>query len=66
MFSIEVLKQLKNDTITLNQKLKEIVLLVDDQSISTEGMKDISLRIKRAFDLYRSLVNELQTSQQTN
>lgn len=60
MVSLEALKQLRDDSVRLNMNLKEITDLLDEQGQNLEGMQDISSRIKKAFELYRSLVHEMK------
>lgn len=61
MLALHTLKQLNEDAAALNEKLKEIVAQMDDQCTSLDGMRDISLRIRKVFELYRSLVNDMKT-----
>jgi len=58
LLSLQNLKQLNRDAVELNEKLKEIISELDEQSANLAGMRDISLRIHKAFELYRRLVNE--------
>lgn len=59
MISLSTLKSLKNDSIVLNKKLKEILEMTEEHNLNLDGIRDISLRIRKAFELYKSLVDEL-------
>lgn len=61
MTTLQALRQLNEDTMALNERLKAIVAQIDDNHSSLSGMRDVSLRIRKAFELYASLVSELKT-----
>lgn len=58
MLSLDVLKKLKEDSIELNRQLKEIIASVDEQSFSMDESRNITLRVRKTFELYRSLLAE--------
>lgn len=61
---IETLKELSKDTVELNKKLKNILVEIDNQNLNLAGMRDVSIRIRKSFELYKSLVNELNSKDQ--
>lgn len=60
MFELETLKRLKENSIEINKHLKDINNLIDSQISNVDGMCDITLRVKKAFSLYKTLVNEME------
>lgn len=59
MLDLQTLERLNEDSKELNTRLREINNLLDEQCTSIEGMKDVTERISKAFELYRALVEEL-------
>jgi hypothetical protein len=60
MLDIESLKKLKENSIEVNKYLQDINKQIDSYSSDIEGMTDITQRVKKAFNLYKTLVNDME------
>lgn len=60
MLDLQSLEKLNEDSKELNTMLQEINGLLDAKCCSMEGMRDVTERISKSFELYRTLVEELE------
>jgi hypothetical protein len=66
MLDLQTLERLSEDSKELNTRLREINILLDEQCGSIDGMRDVTERISKSFELYRALVEELEKEQSAN
>lgn len=57
MLELQNLKILNKEAVELNDTLKGIVSDLEEQFENLENMRGVTIRIRKAFELYRKLMN---------